>query len=48
MKLLRKTGKFYTDIIISNIGIFIFIGILSSVFQSGDGFPMRRCMPFRS
>lgn len=39
MKLLRKTGKFYTDIIISNIGIFIFIGILSSVFQSRGWIP---------
>lgn len=39
MKLLRKTGKFYTDIIISNIGIFIFVGILSSVFQSRGWIP---------
>lgn len=35
----RKTGNFYKGIIISNIGIFIFIGILSVIFQDYGWFP---------
>ncbi|MDO4274275.1 MAG: hypothetical protein Q4D16_11435 [Eubacteriales bacterium] len=37
--LLYKTGKFYTRMIISNIGIFIFVGLLSVLFGSYGWFP---------
>lgn len=39
MNLLRQIGRFYKEIIISNIGIFIFIGILSVVFHDYGWFP---------
>lgn len=39
MELLRKTGRFYKEIIINNIGIFIFIGILSVIFHDYGWFP---------
>ena len=39
MKKLHKVGKFYTRIIMNNIGIFIFIGILSVIFNDHGWFP---------
>lgn len=36
---LQKIGKFYTKIIMSHIGIFIFVGILFVVFHSHGWFP---------
>lgn len=39
MKTLHKIGKFYTKIIMKNIGIFIFIGILFVVFHDRGWFP---------
>lgn len=36
---LRKIGKFYTRIIMRNIGIFIFVGIMSVVFHDHGWFP---------
>lgn len=39
MKRLHRVGKFYTRIIINNIGIFIFIGLLSVVFHDHGWFP---------
>lgn len=39
MNVIQKTGKFYTRIIMKNIGIFIFIGLLSVVFQTDGWFP---------
>lgn len=39
MKTLRKIGKFYTKIIMKNIGIFIFVGILFVVFHDRGWFP---------
>lgn len=39
MNVIQKTGKFYTRIIMKNIGIFIFIGLLSVVFQADGWFP---------
>lgn len=39
MKKLHKVGKFYTRIIMNNIGIFIFIGILSVIFNGHGWFP---------
>lgn len=38
-KLLHKMGKFYSSIIIKNIGIFIFIGLLFVVFNEQGWFP---------
>ncbi len=38
-KVINKVGKFYTRIIIDNIGIFIFIGLLSVVFNDCGWFP---------
>ncbi|MDO4338740.1 MAG: hypothetical protein Q4C91_11755 [Eubacteriales bacterium] len=38
-KALRKIGKFYSSMIMGNIGIFIFIGLLSVVFQEQGWFP---------
>lgn len=37
--LLYRIGKFYTRIIISNIGIFMFVGVLSVVFGDYGWFP---------
>lgn len=34
MNVIQKTGKFYSRIIMKNIGIFVFIGLLSVVFQT--------------
>lgn len=39
MKKLHKVGKFYTRIIMNNIGIFIFIGILSVIFNDHGWLP---------
>lgn len=39
MKLLHKTGKFYSRIIMKNIGIFIFIGLLAVIFCEHGWFP---------
>nr|WP_296955733.1 hypothetical protein [uncultured Mediterraneibacter sp.] len=39
MKIVQKTGRFYTGIIMKNIGIFIFIGLLSVVFQPDGWVP---------
>ena len=39
MKIVQKTGRFYTGIIMKNIGIFIFIGLLSVVFQPDGWIP---------
>lgn len=39
MNVIQKTGKFYTRIIMKNIGIFIFIGLLSVVFHAEGWFP---------
>lgn len=36
MKIIQKAGKFYTSMIMKNIGLFIFIGFLSVLFHS-DG-----------
>lgn len=38
-KLLHKMGKFYSGIIIKNIGIFIFIGLLFVIFNDQGWFP---------
>lgn len=38
-KVLRKTGKFYSGIMMDNIGIFIFVGLLSVLFQENGWFP---------
>ena len=39
MNVIQKTGKFYSRIIMKNIGIFVFIGLLSVVFQTEGWFP---------
>lgn len=39
MNALNKTGKFYTQIIMKHIGIFIFVGILFVVFHDQGWFP---------
>ncbi|MGN0404747.1 MAG: hypothetical protein ACI4F1_05970 [Bariatricus sp.] len=39
MKNLHKIGKFYTRIIMKNVGIFIFIGLLSVIFNSHGWLP---------
>lgn len=39
MKKLHKIGEFYTRIIIKNVGIFIFIGLLFVVFNDHGWFP---------
>lgn len=39
MNVIQKTGKFYSRIIMKNIGIFVFIGLLSVVFQTKGWFP---------
>lgn len=39
MKIVQKMGRFYTGIIMKNIGIFIFIGLLSVVFQPDGWIP---------
>lgn len=39
MNVLRKIGKFYTRIIMKNIGLFIFIGLLAVVFNDHGWFP---------
>lgn len=39
MKKLHKVGKFYTRIIMNNIGIFIFIGKPSVIFNDHGWFP---------
>lgn len=36
MKIIQKAGKFYTGMIMQNIGLFIFVGLLSVLFHS-DG-----------
>lgn len=38
-KQLRKAGKFYSSIMMENIGIFIFVGLLSVIFQDKGWFP---------
>lgn len=38
-KQLRRIGKFYSSIMIQNIGIFIFIGLLSVLFQENGWLP---------
>ena len=39
MELIQKTGRFYTRIIMQNIGIFIFIGLLSVLFHTDGWLP---------
>lgn len=39
MELVQKTGRFYTRIIMQNIGIFIFIGLLSVLFHTDGWLP---------
>lgn len=39
MKKIRRVGKFYTRIIMRNIGIFIFIGLLSVIFHEQGWLP---------
>lgn len=39
MKLIQRIGKFYTRIILRNIGIFIFIGLLSVIFHEHGWLP---------
>ena len=39
MKNIHKIGKFYTRIIMKNVGIFIFIGLLSVIFNSHGWLP---------
>ena len=39
MEIVQKTGRFYTGIIMRNIGIFIFIGLLSVLFQPDGWIP---------
>lgn len=39
MKLIQKVGRFYSHIIMKNIGIFIFIGLLFVVFGEHGWFP---------
>ena len=39
MNVIQKTGKFYSRIIMKNIGTFVFIGLLSVVFQTKGWFP---------
>lgn len=39
MNIAQRVGKFYTGVIMKNIGIFIFIGLLSVVFQEDGWFP---------
>lgn len=39
MKVIQKIGKFYTRVIMKNIGIFIFIGLLSMIFGAYGWFP---------
>ena len=39
MEKVQKAGRFYTGIIMRNIGIFIFIGMMSVMFQTDGWFP---------
>lgn len=39
MKKLRRIGNFYTRIIMNNVGIFIFVGLLSVLFHERGWFP---------
>lgn len=39
MRMIHKIGKFYTRIIMKNIGIFIFIGLLSVLFHEHGWYP---------
>lgn len=39
MEKVQKAGRFYTGIIMRNIGIFIFIGMMSVLFQTDGWFP---------
>ena len=39
MKTLRRIGNFYTRIIMNNVGIFIFVGLLSVLFHEQGWFP---------
>lgn len=39
MNVIQRTGKFYSRIIMKNIGIFVFIGLLSVIFQTEGWFP---------
>ena len=39
MKKLRRIGNFYTRIIMNNVGIFIFVGLLSVLFHEQGWFP---------
>lgn len=41
MGMLHKTAKFYTRIIMNNVGIFIFVGLLSVIFNDYGWFPDR-------
>lgn len=38
-KAIRKTGKFYSSIMMENIGIFMFVGLLFVLFQENGWFP---------
>ncbi|MGN0205532.1 MAG: hypothetical protein ACI4BB_13365, partial [Coprococcus sp.] len=39
MRILQKIGRFYSRIIMKNVGIFIFIGLLSVIFGNRGWFP---------
>lgn len=38
-RFLRKIGRFYSSIIMGNVGVFIFIGLLSVIFQEQGWYP---------